>query len=88
MAASTKLTPEQRTLRARLAALSRWAAEDPTANAERGQRGLRAKFTREVAAQFPDLPEAELARRAEAAYRAHMVRLALSKSKARAAAAA
>lgn len=86
MAASISLTPEQRTMRARLAALTRWSQEDnPKANGQRAQAGLREKFRREVAQQFPDLAPAELERRADAAYRAHMVRLALASSKARSA---
>jgi hypothetical protein len=77
------LTPEQRTLRARIAANTRWAGENPRANAERGQAGLLAKFEDQV---DPDrvLPEAERTRRAEAARRAHMQRLAFRSSKARA----
>ena len=76
------LTPEQRTMRARIAANTRWSREDPKPGAERGQRGLHARFLREV---DPDgtLPQAERERRAEAAYRAHMARLALASSKAR-----
>lgn len=76
------LTPEQRTLRARIAANTRWSREDGRANAERASRGLYAKFEREV---DPDgtLPPKERGRRAEAAYRAHMARLALKSSKAR-----
>lgn len=78
------LTPEQRRLRGQIAAHARWSQEDPTANAIRGQAGLLAKFEREV---DPDgvLPPAERARRAESARRAHMTRLALASSKARAA---
>lgn len=81
MAASTNLTPEQRTMRARLAAHARWAKEDPRPAVERGQAGLLAKFEREV---DPDgvLPPSERARRAKSALRAHMVRLAFLKSKA------
>ncbi|TDD77704.1 hypothetical protein [Actinomadura rubrisoli] len=77
------MTPEQRSQRARLAALTRWSREDPTENAVRGQRGLRDKFEREV---DPDgvLTPPERARRAEAARRAHMVRLAYESAKARA----
>jgi hypothetical protein len=76
------LTPEQRSQRARLAALSRWQRENPTANAMRGQRGLMARFEREV---DPDgvLPEGERLRRAECARKAHMARLAFASSKAR-----
>jgi hypothetical protein len=78
------LTPAQRSLRASIAANTRWSVEDPTANAERGQAGLVARFRRQV---DPDhqLPDAERERRAQSAYRAHMQRLALASSKARAA---
>ncbi len=78
----TSLTPEQRTLRARIAASVRWSREDPSATAARGQAGLIDRFRREV---DPDgtLPEAERERRAQSAYRAHMSRLALASSKAR-----
>lgn len=83
------LTPEQRSQRARIAALTRWAAEDPKANADRGQRGLLAKFLREVdaaaAAKGETLTDVERHRRAEAARKAHMARLAFASAKARAA---
>ena len=75
MAASNSLTPQQRSLRASIAASERWSREDPQPTAQRGQQGLRAKFEREIAAEFPGLPDAELARRAESRYRAHMKRL-------------
>lgn len=77
------LTPEQRSQRARLAALTRWAHENPTKNAKRGQAGLLARFEREA---DPDgvLSTAERARRAEAALKAHMAKLALASSMARA----
>jgi hypothetical protein len=76
------LTPAQRSQRARLAALVRWSKENPAANAARGQAGLLARFEREV---DPDnvLPAAERTRRAEAARKAHMARLALKSSQAR-----
>ena len=54
------------------AALTRWANEDPKANAERGQAGLQAKFYDQT---DPSLPEAERQRRARAGFRAHMVRI-------------
>lgn len=68
------MTPDERSRRARLAALTRWSKESPAANAARGQAGLMARFEREV---DPDraLPEAERSRRATAALRAHMLRL-------------
>jgi hypothetical protein len=75
------LTPTQRSMRARIAANTRWSREDPAATASRGQAGLLAKFVDQV---DPDrqLPEAERIRRAEAARRAHMQRLAFLSSKA------
>ena len=78
----SKLTPEQRRLRAQIAANARWSREDPAPNAARGQAGLTAKFEREV---DPDgsLPPAERARRVEAAKRAHFQRLAFASSRAR-----
>lgn len=79
----TPLTPTQRTLRARIAANTRWSQENGKANAVRAQRGLRAKFEREARAQWPDLPDAEITRRGEAAYRAHMTRLSFHASKKR-----
>lgn len=79
----SKLSPEQRATRASLAAYARWAKEDPTPNARRATDGLRAKFERETREEFPDLPDAEINRRAECAFRAHMQRLALASSKAR-----
>lgn len=82
MAASTSLTPEQRAMRARIAAHTRWSKEDPKPAASRGQAGLLARFEREV---DPDgvLPPQERRRRAESLRRAHMARLALASSKAR-----
>jgi hypothetical protein len=78
------LTPEQRSIRAKIAAHTRWAGnEDRKANAVRAQNGLRAKFVREARAKWPDLAELEIEHRAEHAYLAHMQRLALKSSKAR-----
>lgn len=79
------LTPEQRSQRARIAALTRWSNEDPKATATRGQNGLRARIERDVAEKFPDVAPAELARRADVAYRAHFARLAFASAKSRSA---
>jgi hypothetical protein len=79
------LTPQQRTLRASIAANARWSRENPAENAARGQAGLLAKFDREAREAEPGLTEAEYARRAQSAHQAHMKRLALASSKARAA---
>ena len=79
------LTPEQRRIRASIAAHTRWSKEDPAANAARGQAGLLAKFERQIRTADPTLPDTEVARRAESARQAHMARLGLASSKARAA---
>jgi hypothetical protein len=81
--AQTGLTRNQRILRASKAAHDRWASENPTETAVRGQAGLRARFDRQVRDAAPGLTEAEYARRAEHAYKAHMAGLALASSKAR-----
>jgi hypothetical protein len=78
------LTREQRSIRAAIAANTRWSRENPAATAARGQAGLLARFDREVREAEPGLSEAEYERRAGSAYRAHMARLALASSKARA----
>lgn len=78
----TGLTPEQRSMRARIAAHARWSKEDPKPNAQRGQAGLLARFEREVDPEGV-LPEKERRRRAKSARRAHMGRLALASSKKR-----
>jgi hypothetical protein len=79
-------TPEQRRLSAQIAANTRWAREDGHANGLRGQRGLTARFEREIlAAADGPLSERELARRVECARKAHFTRLALASSKVRAA---
>jgi hypothetical protein len=83
MAASTRLTPAQRSIRATIAAHTRWSREDPSVNGERGQAGLRARFDREARAADPGLTDAEYARRAEQLYKAHMAALAFASSKAR-----
>lgn len=77
------LTPAQRSMRSRVAANTRWSTEDGKANAVRASAGLRAKFVRETRERFPDLPDDQIEKRAAAAYRAHMSRLAFASSKAR-----
>lgn len=79
----TGLTAEQRRQRARIAALARWAKENPAENAARGQAGLVAKFLAEVDSESPGLPEPERQRRAEVKRRLHMERLSFLATKAR-----
>lgn len=84
MAASVSLTDEQRRLRASLAAHAMHAQHDPREITANARAGFLAKFLREVDALTPGLPEAERLRRAEHLMRAHMKRLALASSRARA----
>jgi hypothetical protein len=76
------LSPGERTLRARLAANTRWSREDPAPNAARARAGLEAKFLREA---DPDgvLPEQERLRRAASARKAYFQRMALASARAR-----
>ena len=82
MAASTSLTPEQRSQRARIAALDRWSREDPVAATEPARRAFLESFEHKVDPVGVLTPE-ERARRAECAYRAHMQRLAFKSARAR-----
>jgi hypothetical protein len=83
VAASKTLTPEQRTQRARLAALTRWSSVTERGRGKR--QHLFARFIREALEAEPGITDAEAAKRAELALKAHMTRLAFNSSKARAA---
>lgn len=81
----SRLTPSERSLRASIAANTRWAhasAADRRRQADRGNAALLARFAAEV---DPDsrLDPAERERRARNLLQAHMQRLALASSKAR-----
>lgn len=77
------LSPEQRRLRAQIAANTRWSREDPRVGTARARAAWYRRFLDEV---DPDrtLSPAERERRAQSALRAEMQRLALLSSKARA----
>lgn len=78
-----RLTPTERTLRARLAAHASWAnTADRSARTAPARRAYMKRFERQV---DPDgsLDSAERARRAEHAMRAHMTRAALKSAQAR-----
>lgn len=78
------LTPEQRSLRGRIAAHARWSRDgDRVGQAKKAQAGLLAKFEREV---DPDgkLSPKERRRRAENARAGYMAQLSFLASKARA----
>jgi hypothetical protein len=77
------LTPAERSLRARIAVHTSWAqTTDRAARTAPARRAALERFQRHV---DPDgsLSEAERARRAEQAMRAHMARLALRSAQAR-----
>lgn len=77
------LTPAERSLRARIAVHTSWAqTTDRAARTAPARRAALERFQRQV---DPDgsLSEAERARRAEQAMRAHMARLALRSAQAR-----
>jgi hypothetical protein len=83
MAASKNLTPEQRSLRASIAAHAQWANEpNRTARMAAARKAAEARFDRQV---DPDgtLPPDERARRAAHARRAHMRALALRSARLR-----
>jgi hypothetical protein len=76
------MTPEQRALRARIAAHSRWATQDRREGTAAARAAFADRFEREV---DPDgtLPRDERLRRAESARKAYFARLALASSRAR-----
>jgi hypothetical protein len=83
MAAAKNLTPEQRIMRARIAAHSRWARErDRHAATEPARRAALSRFEREVDPNG-ELPPEQRRKLAQSAQQAHMTRLALASSKAR-----
>lgn len=76
------LSPEERSLRARLAAHKRWSKDDPRKATEPARQAALRRFEVEV---DPDgvLPEAERSRRAEHARKAYFLSLALKSARAR-----
>ena len=77
------LTPAERILRARIAALTSWAyTDDRAARTAPGRQASMQRFEREVDADGI-LNPVERARRADMAMRAHMSRLALKSAQAR-----
>ncbi|MET0134712.1 MAG: hypothetical protein ABW215_14105 [Kibdelosporangium sp.] len=79
----TTMTPEQRSLRARIAAHASWAnTSDRTEKARKGANALLARFETQVDPDGVLSPE-ERRQRAESARRAHMLSLAAKSAKAR-----
>lgn len=81
------LTPEQRRLRAQIAANTRLATEDPVEMTAPARKAFLDRFEKQVDPDGVLAPD-ERARRAEAARKAYFAKLALASSKARAARAA
>lgn len=80
------LTPAERSLRASIAAHTRWvnaSAVDRRRTADNGQAGLLRRFANELEAAHGPMPADELERRARNMLSAHMKRLALRSSQAR-----
>jgi hypothetical protein len=77
------LTPEQRSLRSRIAGHQKWAnTENPSAATEPARKAFMARFEREVDPNN-ELAPTERARRAEHARKAYFARLALASARAR-----
>lgn len=77
----SNLSPAERTLRAKLAAHSRWASQDPVEGTAKARAAFLDRFEREVPADITD--PVERARRAEQLRKAYFARLALASAKAR-----
>lgn len=77
------MTPEQRTLRARLGGLTRAARYDGRKVTDKARRTFLDRFTDEARKLAPDASEAEIERRANALLLAHMTKLALASSRSR-----
>jgi hypothetical protein len=76
------LSPSERSIRARIGALTLHSRYDSKELAAPAHRGFMARFEREVD-PLEELSESERSRRAQSAMRAHMARLALASAKAR-----
>jgi|NGEPerStandDraft_6_1074524.scaffolds.fasta_scaffold113953_2 hypothetical protein len=79
---SESLTPQERVLRARLAAQVRWAKQDPREGTKKARDAFLATFLRQV---DPDLvlTEEERLRRARSLRRAHFTKMALASARSR-----
>jgi hypothetical protein len=76
------VSPERRSLNARIAANTRWSREDPVAGTAKARRAFLERFIDEVDPERL-LADDERYRRAQAAMRAHMLQLSLRSAKAR-----
>jgi hypothetical protein len=80
LAASVSLSPSERSQRARIAAFEQKVKHDPKETTRKARATYRASFYEGIP---EDLPQAERDRRADAAFKAHMARLAFLSAKAR-----
>jgi hypothetical protein len=80
LAASVSLSPSERSQRARIAAYAQKVKHDPKKTTRKAREAYRASFYKDIP---EDLPQAERNRRAEAAFKEHMARLAFLSAKAR-----
>lgn len=76
------MTPAQRSLRARIAAHSKWAQQDPVVGTAAARRAFNDRFERQVDPEGV-LGEDERHRRAENARKAYFAQLALASARAR-----
>lgn len=79
------LSPEERSLRARIGAHALHAAHDSRELTTNARAAFHGRFLKQVDEASPGLQEEERLRRAEHLLRAHMARLALRSARARAA---
>lgn len=77
------LSPEERSLRARIGAHALHGSHDSRGLTANARAAFLQRFVDQVDQESPGLPEGERLRRAEHLLRAHMARLALRSSKAR-----
>jgi hypothetical protein len=77
------LSPEQRSLRASIAAHALHGTHDSRELTANARVGFLKKFLDEVDATSPGLPEAERQRRADHLLRAHMRRMSLASARSR-----
>lgn len=80
---SAMLTPAQRSLYGRIGAAVARSRHDPRDLTRNARAAFVERFERPIRAEHPDLPEAEVQRRAAEARRAHMLALAVKSSIAR-----
>lgn len=79
---SDAFLPQDRVLRARLAAHTRWSQQDPRAGTQKARETFLRSFL-DVVDPERRLPEDERLRRAESARKAHFTKLALASARSR-----